>query len=78
MALSNEEFQMALGDHVRKLCALVDISDPESMISLHISVEGLEIEHADRETKNAHITRTVKRHGHVKFRPLSDGLGADE
>lgn len=67
MALSNEDFQTALGDSVRELCALVDVPH-KSVISVHVSSEGLEIEYADLQD-GATFVRSVKRLGALKFKP---------
>ncbi|WP_158170869.1 hypothetical protein [Rhodococcus sp. JT-3] len=73
MALSNEDFRKTLGDHVRELCELVDVPVPEDVITVHLSVDGLEIEYADRAAAGF-VTRTVHRRGPINFRPLFDNL----
>lgn len=65
-----DEVRLAMGDHVRSLCALLEVPVPESTISATISVDGLEITYNDTTSTGRHVIRTVQHRGPVLFRPL--------
>lgn len=66
----SDEMRLAMGDHVRSLCALLEVSDPESTVSITISVDGLGITYNDKTSAGRHVTRSVQHRGPVMFRPL--------
>ena len=68
MALSDDEFRLALGDHVFSLCDLLEITDPTRTIRLEISVKGLEIEHAGIDEDGIYRAHTIRRPGPVQYR----------
>lgn len=70
--MTNDEFRAKLGDHTRELAALlgIPVEDADHMMTLKISVNGLEFEYNTIEGDHT-VTHTVRRRGPVIFRPLA-------
>lgn len=75
--MTNDEFRAKLGDHTRELAALlgIPVEDADHMMSLKISVNGLEIEYNTTEGDHT-LTHIVRRRGPVIFRPLASAAEA--
>lgn len=75
--MTNDEFRAKLGDHTRELAALlgIPVEDADNMMSLKISVNGLEIEYNTIEGDHT-LTHIVRRRGPVIFRPLASAAEA--
>lgn len=62
-----EELRRRIGEHTAALAALVEVVDPNRIISVHVDSTGLEVSYTDGDSAPAGpLIRTVK----SPFRPI--------